>query len=166
MRLCLWLGANYMVDLLIQKFNGTFEACEFHHCVWDLTHPKWYESFVECIDTLFLHHLWNSLTQCGREPGHRLDFNLGSFEWTESNISKEFSRSGCSQVQAGTVQVCILFANQISVVHFEQFVETEFEQTLWPREKDKNSKSYTIIIIIINEFAHDELRVVNCVRVL
>ena len=34
-------------DVFVKSFNGTLEASEFHHGVWDLTHPEWWQSFVE-----------------------------------------------------------------------------------------------------------------------
>lgn len=73
---------------------------------------------------------WRSCVICGAH----LDFS-GFHRW-QSNIGKEFSRCGGSQVQAGTVEESVLFANDIGIVAFEPFVQAKFEQTLgWITEQ-------------------------------
>lgn len=47
-----------------------------------------------------------------------------------TDISEELSRSRCGEIQASAVQVCILFAEQVSIVDLEDLVQAELEETL------------------------------------
>lgn len=117
-------------NLLVKQLHSTLEASELHHGVWDLTHPQWHQTLVEGSDALLLEHLGNSLTEGVGKAGNGLNLNLGGLERRQSNVGKDLSRSGCSQVNVRTVQISLLLAQKFSVLNLEHFVETELAQTL------------------------------------
>lgn len=47
-----------------------------------------------------------------------------------TDVGEEFSGCGCSQVQAGTVQVRVLFSQDFCVFDLENLIKTELEETL------------------------------------
>merc|ERR1711917_210700 len=54
-----WLWNN----IVVKGDNSFFEASELHHCVWDLSHPKWFQSLEECSSSFFGLHLWETFTE-------------------------------------------------------------------------------------------------------
>lgn len=126
---------NDILNLLVQQFNGLFEASELHHGVWNLSHPQWNQTLVETSNTFFLHDSGHGSAHSRGKARRGLNLNLGSFEWSQSNIGKEFSRGRGSQVQPGTVQVGVFFAQKVGIVYFEDFVEAEFAETLQEKKE-------------------------------
>lgn len=61
---------------LVKDFQGTLEAGELHHGVWDLSAPERHNTLVECSITFFVHHLGPGLAQCAGETRHGLDSDL------------------------------------------------------------------------------------------
>jgi len=59
-----------------------------------------------------------------------LETNLDSFHWTKCNISKEFSRGRCSQIENNLVLVCAFFSKSVGIHVLEDFIETEFASSL------------------------------------
>ena len=59
-----------------------------------------------------------------------VDHYLASFHWTESDVSKELSRGGGGQVQAGLVKVCVFLSDHIGVSVLEELVEAELAEAL------------------------------------
>ena len=59
-----------------------------------------------------------------------VDHYLASFHWTESDVSKELSRGGGGQVQAGLVQVCVFLSDHIGISVLEELVEAELAEAL------------------------------------
>ena len=115
--------------IFVNGDNSFFEASELHHCVWDLSHPKWFQSLEECSVSFFGLHFWETFTK-GWSIVWCLDSDLDGFHWAESNISKEFSRSRGNKVKTSHVIVWSFFTHQVTIKVLEHFVETELACTL------------------------------------
>ena len=120
-----WLWNN----IFVKGNNSFFEASELHHCVWDLSHPKWFQSLEECSSSFFGLHFWETFTE-GWSIVWGLDSDLDGFHWAESNISKEFSRGRGNKVKTSHVIVWSFFTHQVTIKVLEHFVETELACTL------------------------------------
>jgi hypothetical protein len=50
--------------------------------------------------------------------------------WQFTHICEEFSRCTGGQIETGTVEVRVLFSQNLGIFDFEDFVQSELEETL------------------------------------
>ena len=69
------VGSGLGNNVGVNGLDSLFEAGEFHHCVWNLSHPKWLEAFDEGSVAFFSLHLWETGSE-SRGVISSLDSNL------------------------------------------------------------------------------------------
>jgi len=87
----LWSGENVSVE----SRDDFLESDELDNCVWNLSHPEWFDTSVEAIHTLIL---VDSLECCNTTLGECswfrcLHSNFNGLPWAEEDISDELSAS-------------------------------------------------------------------------
>lgn len=88
------------------------------------------ETGVESTDTLVLQDLAEPTDKTVGEGGLRDETDTGGFERAQSDVGKEFTKSGGSEVDGGTVVDGILITKQIDALLLEELVSTELEGAL------------------------------------
>ena len=118
-------------EVVVDSFDDGFERGELHHGIRNLATPERCNAFVETSDTLTADDFADAVEcavcewwKCG------LHTNLDSFERTETDVGKEFSGGGTSEVDIGLVLDGVLLADLIRVELLEELVAAVFESAL------------------------------------
>jgi hypothetical protein len=98
--------------------------------VRDLTGPEGPNASVEVAESLSLDELRQTIDEATGELGACLDAHLDGLERAQGNVGEELGRGRGAHVDEIAVLERSLRANGFSVVVLEEFVETEFEETL------------------------------------
>ena len=130
------LSAFAIIRLLTWKthvdhLNNSFEGCEFHHGVRDLTSPERVQALVETSSAFLCNDLGDTIEGAfGEWRDGGLHADLHGFEWAEGNIGDEFGRGRGSQVERGLVLISIFSPDEIRVEFLEEFISAVFESSL------------------------------------
>ena len=118
-------------ETLVNHFNNCFEGGKFHHGVRDLTSPERIQSLVETCKSFLCSDGVDSVQSTGSEwRDGCLHANLDGFEWAESEISNEFSRSGGSQVDGCLVLGSVFRTDNVTIELLEILISSIFESSL------------------------------------
>lgn len=152
----LWLSE----DLGVEELDDLFESDELDDGVWNLSSPEWSESLEESRRTSLSANFAVGSSEFEGESSSLggLDLELDGLKWAEESISDNLSTSGGNRPTDSSVLDGVLISNDLLVDILEDFVESEFSQSLegvsnqsWGPSGDQSSLGVENSVL----FSHD-----------